>query len=377
MSFRKVRGFTKTSLIITNILIAVFLIIGCYGKYCDPRKYWVTGIFTLGSFYFLLFILLFILFWLFVKPPLSLLGILTLVICWTPLRHLVQIRFTPDFITVKHPSNLRIMSWNVEHFDILEHKTHPERKAEMIKIINGYNPDIACFQEMVAGEKKGIINNLQLLMKQLGFQYYHYTYNPKLDFDANHHYRLIIFSRLPIISMHNISYAPSDYNSIFQYADIVRNTDTFRIFNIHMQSLKFSDKNLNYIEKPTLKDQQDLENSRNIISKLHIGFLKRSEQSERIKENMNASPYPVIVCGDFNDVPNSYAYYTIGENMKNAFAEKGTGIGRTFYSISPTLRIDHIFCSESFSVEQFVRIRKKLSDHFPIIADLFFPSVTK
>ena len=81
---------------------------------------------------------------------------------------------------------------------------------------------------------------------------------------------------------------------------------------------------------------------------------------------------PVIVCGDFNDVPNSYAYNTIGAGMKNAFAEKGTGIGRTFFGISPTLRIDNIFSDSRFNVEQYIRVKKKISDHFPIIADLYF-----
>ena len=57
--------------------------------------------------------------------------------------------------------------------------------------------------------------------------------------------------------------------------------------------------------------------------------------------------------------------------MKNAFDEKGTGIGRTFYGISPTLRIDNIFTDERFRIDQYVRIKKKLSDHFPIIADLY------
>ena len=89
---------------------------------------------------------------------------------------------------------------------------------------------------------------------------------------------------------------------------------------------------------------------------------------------MDSSKYPVIVCGDLNDVPNSYSYFIIGEKMKNAFAEKGTGIGRTFYSVSPTLRIDDIFCDERFSVQQFVRVKKKLSDHYPLIADLFYTS---
>ena len=85
---------------------------------------------------------------------------------------------------------------------------------------------------------------------------------------------------------------------------------------------------------------------------------------------MDKSPYPVIVCGDFNDIPNSYAYNTIGKGMKNAFAEKGSGIGRTFSGISPTLRIDNIFVADKFSVDQFLRIPKILSDHFPVFADV-------
>lgn len=372
MSIRKVRSFTKVTLITLNIAVAVFLIIGCYGKYLDPRKFWFTGLFVLAAFYFFLFVLSFIFFWLLTRPAWSLIGIATLLLCWKPLGELVQLRLVPNFIVEKHPANLRVMSWNVEHFDILEHKTHPERKMEMIEMINAYKPDIACFQEMVAGEKRGAINNLQTIMNQLGFPYYHYTYNPKLDFDDKHHFGLIIFSRYPLLHKYNLSSFPKDYNSIFQYADVVRNSDTIRVFNLHMQSLKFNGGNRSYIENPSLKGEDDLQKSRNIIQKLHTGFIKRSQQSERIRKVVDSTRYPVIVCGDFNDVPNSYAYHTIGNNLKNAFTERGTGIGRTFYSISPTLRIDHIFCDKRFSVEQFVRIRKKLSDHFPIIADLYY-----
>ena len=85
---------------------------------------------------------------------------------------------------------------------------------------------------------------------------------------------------------------------------------------------------------------------------------------------MDESKYPIILCGDFNDVPNSYAYNTIGKNMQNAFVEAGYGIGSTFSGILPILRIDQIFYSNQFDVKQFTRIPKKLSDHFPIIADL-------
>jgi endonuclease/exonuclease/phosphatase family metal-dependent hydrolase len=56
--------------------------------------------------------------------------------------------------------------------------------------------------------------------------------------------------------------------------------------------------------------------------------------------------------------------------MQDAFLKKGFGIGRTFSSLSPTLRIDYIFADNQFRINQFTRVAKNLSDHFMIIADL-------
>ena len=80
-----------------------------------------------------------------------------------------------------------------------------------------------------------------------------------------------------------------------------------------------------------------------------------------------------MVTGDFNDVPNSYAYHTIGGPMNNAFVEKGSGLGRTFSGISPVLRIDNIFVDTKMNVLQFILLKKKLSDHFPLMADVEMP----
>jgi endonuclease/exonuclease/phosphatase family metal-dependent hydrolase len=118
----------------------------------------------------------------------------------------------------------------------------------------------------------------------------------------------------------------------------------------------------------------NLAESKNIIYKIKLGVLKRASQANFIKDEMNHSPYPIIVCGDFNDVPVSYSYEKIGKGMKNAFVEKGSGISRTFSSISPTLRIDNIFTDQNFKIVDYTRIKKSYSDHFPIIADLEYPS---
>ena len=268
---------------------------------------------------------------------------------------------------------MRIMSWNVENFDLIEYKTHPETKVKMIELVQQYNPDVACFQEMVASDSfPKAINFLPDFATKFSMPFYNYSYNKKLDFDSKHHFGIITFSKYPVINQHTLSYMPNDYNSIFQYTDIVKDGDTFRIINLHLQSLRFSKDNLKYLDGPSIDEGNDLKESLSIVSKLKLGFIKRQQQSDRIRKAIDESPYPVVVCGDFNDVPNSYAYATIGNGLKNAFSEKGTGFGRTFTGISPTLRIDNIFADKRFSVEQFTRVPKKLSDHFPVITDVFF-----
>ncbi len=365
------RRASKTILICCNIITALGLFIGCYGNYLDTRFFWLTGMFTLASLYFFVLLIGFLLFWLFVKPPYTLISAIAFVICWAPLQHTIQLRVPEKFILNKHPLGIRLMSWNVEHFDILEHKTHPEKKQQMLQLINEMQPDIACFQEMVASDSAThAINYLPDFLKQLNMPDYYYTYNKKLDFDSKHRFGIIIFSKLPIIKKETVILDSKNYNSIFQFIDVVKNNDTFRVFNIHLQSLKFSVDNRNYINDPALTDEADIERSKNVLYKFKIGFIKRRMQSDFIKNVIEQSPYPTIVCGDFNDVPNSYAYNTIGKGFINAFTKKGSGIGNTFDGISPTLRIDNIFCDKSFDILQYTTIKKKLSDHFPIVADV-------
>ncbi|MGH2645903.1 MAG: endonuclease/exonuclease/phosphatase family protein, partial [Chitinophagaceae bacterium] len=79
-----------------------------------------------------------------------------------------------------------------------------------------------------------------------------------------------------------------------------------------------------------------------------------------------------ILCGDFNDTPNSYAYFKISKNLQDAFLKKGFGLGRTYSTIAPTLRIDYILASPSFSVQSYHCIKKVLSDHYPVISTISF-----
>ena len=272
------------------------------------------------------------------------------------------------------------MSWNVAQFDVMNSKGKPDTYNSMIALVNKFQPDVACFQEMVCGDTLADLNTpyyrrynfytLYDFVQKLNMPNYFYTYNFKDNFLNQQHFGIIIFSKYPIINRQKITTYPNNYNSTFQFADIVKGPDTIRVINCHLQSLRFSSVNLQYIQNPSIKNDTDLAKSKNIITKFKNTFLRQEIQANRIREEIDKSPYPVIVCGDFNNVPNSYPYEKIGDGLQDAFVKKGAGIGRTYSGISPTLRIDNIFIDKRYSVNQFTRIPKVLSDHFPLITDI-------
>ncbi|MEO8821410.1 MAG: endonuclease/exonuclease/phosphatase family protein [Ginsengibacter sp.] len=364
------RRFTKKTFIILNVITGLFFLAGANVKYFNPQNWWFLSLLTLVLPYLLLILFIFFIVWIFVKPLWSIISLAIILSSLHAVKNIFPFHLQSEFVIHKKNNNIRIMSWNVELFNILHYKDHPEKKQEMIDLINKYDPDVACFQEMVAGENKKAINYFPGIFNALKFTDYFYSYSVKNDFDRYHHFGIIIFSKFPIIRKQTLVNYPDSYNSTFQFVDIVTAKDTFRIFNIHLQSLKFSQANLNYLDNGTIPSEGNISESKSIISKIKRGILKRASQADFIKDEINHSPYPVIICGDFNDVPVSYAYETIGKGLQNAFAQKGSGISRTFSSISPTLRIDNIFTDKKFEITQYTRLIKDYSDHFPIIADL-------
>lgn len=367
------RRFTKKFFIFLNLAIGILFLLGANVKYFDPAKWWFISLLTLALPYLLLFLVIFFFFWLFVKPFWIILPVAIILISLDAVKNIFPFHLNTEFQIQKKPGEIRVMSWNVELFNILHYKDQPEKKQRIIDLINKYDPDIACFQEMVAGDNKKAINYFPDILQALKFKDYFYSYGVKNDFDKYHHFGIIIFSKFPIIRKQTLVNKPDSYNSTFQFVDVARKEDTFRIFNVHLQSLKFSQENLNYLDKGTVPSEGNISESKNIIYKIKLGVLKRASQANFIKDEMNHSPYPVIICGDFNDVPVSYSYEKIGDGMKNAFVEKGSGVSRTFSSISPTLRIDNIFTDQKFKIMDYTRIKKSYSDHFPIIADLEYP----
>lgn len=156
-----------------------------------------------------------------------------------------------------------------------------------------------------------------------------------------------------------------DVTAQCEQIDIEIRGKVYRLFNVHLSSFGI----VKTMVKLNGNGDEDEQKIKNVVKRLIPTFKMHEEQIQIIRRNIDESPYPVIVAGDFNAVPNSYEYYHVSEGLKDAFYEAGRGSGTSFHDYKYPLRIDYIFTSEkikpvSYKVDHSV----KLSDHFPVIA---------
>jgi endonuclease/exonuclease/phosphatase family metal-dependent hydrolase len=135
------------------------------------------------------------------------------------------------------------------------------------------------------------------------------------------------------------------------------------VYTTHLASYRFKQKDFDAIDDAT-------KNKWGVVRKMKHAFEERAVQAEIVSNEINKSPYPTIITGDFNDVPNSYTYQKIAKGWQDAFLSKGFGFGATYLGLSPILRIDYILANEKWSVTSWEQTDENLSDHHMIMADL-------
>ena len=216
---------------------------------------------------------------------------------------------------------INLMSFNVRLFNQNENIDDDKIENKIVEMIKEKKPNVLCLQEF----------NLTESTKEL-FDAFNYK--------KNNDNKLQIFTNYRVIKS---GYIKS--KNICIYKDIVLN-DTIRVYNIHLQS--------------------------NWVKTMKSSYQNRVSEAIKIKKHINKSPFPVIVCGDFNDTPLSYTYSTLKKGLADSFQESGIGIGNSYVSI-PTLRIDYILHSQKYESYNYKKLKYKFSDHYPISCDILIP----
>jgi len=369
------RLFTKIFFIAFNSVVAVLFLLACIAPYLNPKKWWPITLMGLGFVFIIITLIAFVFFWLLFRPRFMLISLLALAIGYKSVLVFFGFHIPDKFDYNKSKNVLRIAHWNVARF--IEWKRNNNKgsqmRMKMMDQIKEQNADVLCFQEFFTSTDSQYYNNLNHIRKELNYPYYYFSF----DNDGYlQWYGQAIFSRYPLVDSGLVRYQKPSIPEALIHADIIFNGDTIRVYTTHLQSVQFQKQDYETLEKIKNNNEIEVKTSRGIFSKLKRGVINRSRQANLVKSEINKSPHPFILTGDFNDVPNSYTYFTIkDDDLQDAFLISGLGVGRTYYNIAPALRIDYILTTKNFDVKQFNRIIKNYSDHYMLVADVALKKV--
>ncbi len=348
-----------------NGLAVIALLLAYLSIHISPRTFWPVAFFGMAYPYLLASNLLFLLWWSIFRRKRMIPSLVAVLLGWGHMGEYVQLvgdRVQPDEVN----SPFKVMSWNVRIFDLYNWNHNKRTREEMLDLIRVEDPDILCMQEFLNEDKGEDQPVRDLLLKD-----YRFT-NSAEEYTAHtrsgHHFGIATFSTWPILAKGAIHF-PDDLNNLCLWADIKVGSDTVRVYNAHLASLRFGRADYQFMEEMGNGERQpDLgPGGRRIARRLKSGFQRRAAQTDAIVEHMRTSPHPVIWGGDMNDAPMSYSYHQLRElDLKDAFVESGRGVGHTYIGAFPSFRIDHILHGPQLRSWAFKTLPDELSDHRPI-----------
>lgn len=359
---------------IANVLVVLVYLVACLIPYLPADRFWWIA--TLGLVFPLIFlaVLAFMLVWLIGRSRWWLLSFVALLLSWKQVSVFAGLNWPKEFTLEKSPETLRVMTWNISSWGETSKSDYNKSKNRplMFDVVLDQKADVLCFQEF--RDTKGMFYRDSVIpyFREAGYPYVFYV--PTIYHNVHFNTGVVIFSKYPFGDTARFHFGMEDYAEHLIYADIKFNQKTIRMFTTHLQSVRFDQEEYTALRKIKQTDESGLKDSRVIVRKLKTAYQYRGQEADLVKQKIAESPYPVVVCGDFNDVPNSYTYFTVKGDLQDAFLQKGTGFGRTFQYLSPTLRIDYILTDKSFRVKQYRRIRVPYSDHYPVVTDLELPN---
>jgi len=347
-----------------NILNSLALIGAYLGTHISPNLFVYFAFLGLSFPIWFYVSLGFLVFWFFFKSKWMLVSAVTILIGFNHVRHF----FAITLIQPKFENSIKVMSFNVKIFNLYDLENRVEKRNGVFTFLKEEDPSIVCFQEFYHQEGGTSFVTKDSMIKLLEMDYYHERYTH--DMADKKYFGVATFSKYPIINKGEIPFE-NDANNFCIYSDIVVEEDTVRVFNAHIGSIRFQKDDYAVFDENAVEDsEEDVEDEKRIIKRLIIGFEKRAVQVETVAKEIEASPYPVVFCGDLNDTPVSYCYRQFNRLLIDAFVESGNGIGTTYQGIMPSNRIDYIFHSASILSAKFTTHDVDFSDHRPISCEI-------
>lgn len=339
--------------VFANVIVIILFILSAYSDRVAPGNSIVFSYLGLGFGVMAFLNVCFLVYWIIVRRwKMMLVVVASFLVCWGAVSTYFPLHCTKQ----KVPEGaLKILTYNVMGF---AYKNHTEKSPnEIVEYIANSGADIVCLQEYTVYPSEKLLTSKKLFnaLKM-------YPYHKVMDKN------IAVFSKYPITGSRQIKYESTANGSALHEIDV--NGKKLVLVNNHLESLKLTteDKTKYKVFIKSLGSDQFDGLKGTFQQKLGPAFRIREKQAKVLASEIEAAgDNYILVCGDFNDTPVSYAHHTVQGDLIDAFAESGCGLGVSYNQNLFFFRIDHILHSKNMkSYNCTVDRTIKASDHYPV-----------
>lgn len=240
----------------------------------------------------------------------------------------------------RNSQSLIVVSWNTDNYRLKK-----SGFVESSEYIRKLHPDIICLQERP--------NSNLLNWSSFHSQFPEYKYSVK-NSREDEVLNLAIFSKYPINGYREYYY-PHSYNKTMR-VDVKIGSKTIRLFNAHLQT--------------TGIEHGNTDTHNNLISRVCINAVERNRQVDQLIDAIDRSPYPVVLCGDLNDVYTGYPYRRLVTRLNDI--DSSFFPHSSYQMFGLCIKIDYILVSKQLKSGNYQLIGNQWSDHKIQVGRIFF-----
>lgn len=332
-------------------LLLILLTLAAYScPLIDPHTFWPIA--TLGLFAPMLWllVLMFGFYWLWKKDGAVWLSGITLLL---GINIITTAFAVPDGKVDDVARSISVVSLNGHAF--------MDDNTEMATYMSSLKGDILCLQEF--HKKKNKAGLIKQIKKATGFEYFFHDKNGGIA----------VFSRYPL--KNGTTHFFKNRVNGYLFVDVESPQGIFRLFNLHLQTNAISRMANKVTRDVNLQDKKTWLTIKGMFGRYGRSSRIRSEQSRQIMAEVRGAPYPVLLCGDFNDVPASYLYSLYREELQDAHLAQSWGLGATYVGVLPGLRIDYLMPDHAFAIIDYQTVDCFFSDHRAIRSEVILGGV--
>lgn len=367
------KKFVRGLMLVLNVLFALLLVMAKFTTWLTPISWFGVFIYTLGLAFPVLLILnlLFLLHWLYRLKWFTFISIIAILICYPEVKNTIPIQFKA--VKMVTPGSVKVTTSNIGGFIHGDYDYYGTINSAF-NFFNDVYSDVICMQELSlsrARHTRFTIDSLMRRMEKLPFSHMVFLKENKYRSTSGN----AIFSKYPIVGKGEIKFKEST-NNIVIYADIRVKDQTVRVYSVHFESNRLKPLNKKMYDKVTHGDTEVLKQEIKFLSKaMRRAARSRAYQVQTVQQHIETCPYPVIICGDFNDTPVTYTYKYLRKKRKDAFVENGNGLGITYKGRYPALRIDYFLYNPALRAVGYEKHKEQIySDHYPISCSFELPA---